>query len=175
MVAQIHHLHARMASGHENAVKADVLSTPVLESLERLLTICRQRDELRIALAGLIQECEYSASSGLPFNFPDGKGRWTQLERAKALLLSNGCDPRKCDELKQPASTACSAVDIARFHITRLEEVLKPALELANLAHHSAMSASEEIGNQNGTGAGHACLALPRVPRSIVGLSERMH
>ena len=38
------------------------------------------------ALYGLIQECEYSASSGLPFNSPDGKGKWTQLALAKEAL-----------------------------------------------------------------------------------------
>lgn len=42
------------------------------------------------ALKGLIQECEYSASSGVPFNFPDGKGHWTQLGIAKAVVERNG-------------------------------------------------------------------------------------
>jgi len=43
--------------------------------------------ELLVALKGLIQECEYSASSGLPFNTPEGKGNWTQLQNAKDLLV----------------------------------------------------------------------------------------
>lgn len=43
-------------------------------------------EQLIAALDGLVQECEYSASSGLPFNFPDGQGHWTQLGNAKALL-----------------------------------------------------------------------------------------
>lgn len=43
---------------------------------------------LLAVLDGLIQECEYSATSGLPFNFTEGKGRWTQLENAKALLAN---------------------------------------------------------------------------------------
>jgi hypothetical protein len=38
------------------------------------------------ALYGLIKECDYSSSSGLPFNFPDGKGQWTQLANAKSVL-----------------------------------------------------------------------------------------
>lgn len=45
-------------------------------------------EQLVAALDGLVQECEYSASSGLPFNFPEGKGRWTQLGKAKALLAA---------------------------------------------------------------------------------------
>lgn len=48
--------------------------------------LVNQITELRHALDGLVQECEYSASSGLPFNFPDGKGHWTQLGKARALL-----------------------------------------------------------------------------------------
>lgn len=36
------------------------------------------------ALEGLIQECEYSASSGLPFNALGST--WTQLAKAKAVL-----------------------------------------------------------------------------------------
>ena len=54
-------------------------------------------EQLMAALDGLVQECEYSASSGLPFNFPEGKGRWTQLGKAKALLVElrqNGPDER---------------------------------------------------------------------------------
>lgn len=43
-------------------------------------------EDLVTALDGLIQECEYSASSGLPFDF--SAGHWTQLGKAKALLAT---------------------------------------------------------------------------------------
>lgn len=49
--------------------------------------ICQMADEierLTCALSGLIQECEYSASSGLPFNALGGE--WTQLAKSKAIL-----------------------------------------------------------------------------------------
>jgi len=48
-------------------------------------------------LNGLVEECEYSVTSGLPFNFPDGKGQWTQLAKAKALLkaLSSNNEEQK--------------------------------------------------------------------------------
>lgn len=49
---------------------------------------CETFKQLVRALDGLVQECEYSASSGLPFNYPEGLGRWTQLEKAKALLAT---------------------------------------------------------------------------------------
>ena len=61
-------------------------------------------EQLVAALDGLIQECEYSASSGLPFNFPDGKGQWTQLGNAKALLTTlrqNGTTPDMRDFLAE--------------------------------------------------------------------------
>lgn len=41
-------------------------------------------ERLTCALSGLIQECEYSASSGLPFNALGSE--WTQLAKAKALV-----------------------------------------------------------------------------------------
>jgi hypothetical protein len=48
---------------------------------------CRPDSTLLLkALDGLVKECEYSASSGLPFNSPEGKGHWTQLHKAKDLL-----------------------------------------------------------------------------------------
>lgn len=53
-----------------------------------------------------------------------------------------------------------SAVEMAKRDITRLEEALKPALQLARIAHSSAMRASEELGKRSGTGAAHSCLAL---------------
>lgn len=45
-------------------------------------------EQLMAALDGLVQECEYSASSGLPFNFPENRNQWTQLGKAKALLTA---------------------------------------------------------------------------------------
>ena len=61
------------------------------------------------------------------------------------------------------AASTCSAVELAIRDIARLEEVLKPALQLARIAHSSAMRASEALGEQSGTGAAHACLALMEV------------
>lgn len=43
-------------------------------------------DELATMLRNLVQECDYSATSGLPFNSPDGKGHWTQLANARTTL-----------------------------------------------------------------------------------------
>lgn len=61
-----------------------------------------------------------------------------------------------------------SAVDRAIRDIERLEAALKPASALAFIAWHSAMAASEELGNLNGTGAGHACLALMEVAQRAI-------
>lgn len=58
------------------------------------------------------------------------------------------------------AALAGSAIAVAKLDISRLEDALKPALELADAAHRSVMRASEAIGNRDGTGACHACLAL---------------
>ena len=61
------------------------------------------------------------------------------------------------------AAARGSAVAIAIHDIERLEAALKPAVELARLAHSSTMRASEAIGNEIGTGSSHACLALMEI------------
>lgn len=66
--------------------------------------------------------------------------------------------------------TPFSEVEHAGIIITRLEKALKPVLELARHAHITAMRASEALGEQNGTGAAHACLALMEV--SLRALSQ---
>ena len=69
-------------------------------------------------------------------------------------------------ETQRPAELAAahgSAVELAIRDIARLEEALKPALQLARIAHSSAMRASEALGERSGTGAAHACLALMEV------------
>lgn len=56
-----------------------------------------------------------------------------------------------------------SSVEIAIRDIARLEEALKPVLNLARLTHSSVMRASERIGVVNETGASHACLGLMEI------------
>lgn len=60
----------------------------------------------------------------------------------------------------ESAPAPSSAVELAIRDIVRLEEALKRVLPLARIAHHSAMRASEEIGEKHHTGACHACVAL---------------
>jgi len=59
-------------------------------------------EQLVAALDGLVQECEYSASSGLPFNFPEGQGHWTQLGKAKALLADLRQNNKEKDQHDPP-------------------------------------------------------------------------
>lgn len=56
-----------------------------------------------------------------------------------------------------------NAIETAKRNIERLEDALVPVLKLARIAHGSAMRASDEIGNQHGTGACHASLALMEI------------
>ena len=103
------------------------------------------------------------------FNFPGGElpQAWDQAEevssRAKETQLRpDGIGCVACAQIKSLKPTS-SAIEIARRDIMRLEESLKPALQLARIAYSSAVMASEKLGEQHETGASHSCLGLMEI------------